>query len=490
MQSNLDRCAVLVQTAQYGEALTCLDRALEMAPHDLAILNSRAYVLNNLQRYDDAVTTCERALHIDPACIPILVNLGVALAGCHRHQDALASQDRALRIAPTNAIVLNARGRILLALGRCEEALDNCTLALAQAPSNADAANNCGLALMGLGRHTECLASFQRAFEIQPNFAEARFNAARCRLILGQYDLAWQHYDWLAKNGALEALIRHAPPPCPLWLGKDDLNGKSIMLYEPTGLGDTIHLVRYLPLLASRGATVLLCVARPLRTLMATVPRLSRVYEFGEALPRTDFYCALSLLPFAFGTTLADIPAPIPYLSVESNATASWRAKLAGDGKKLVGISWRGSTEYKADAERSVGLAQLLPILSTPAIRFVSLQKELSGAELELTKDLPDFVHPDADFTTTTEIVAAVDLVISVDTAWAHCAGAIGKPVWILMPFVPYWVWLSGREDSPWYPTARLFRQTALHQWQDVIARVATELADWTQSADRSESRR
>jgi ADP-heptose:LPS heptosyltransferase len=242
------------------------------------------------------------------------------------------------------------------------------------------------------------------------------------------------------------------------------------------GLGDAIQFVRYAPLIAAKGVNVLLETPAILAPLFAGLPGVSRIVIQGEPLPLTDFHCPLLSLPLAFGTTLETIPAIVPYLLADLQATAAWRTKLSKNGEKLVGLCWRGSADYRGDHERSIRFADFAPLLTVPGIRFVSLQKELTDEERRLAGALP-LVHPGEDFKSTAELIAALDLVISVDTAWAHWAGAIGKPFWVLLPFSPHWVWLMERADSPWYPTARLFRQSKIGDWKGVIRNVKKELA-------------
>jgi hypothetical protein len=259
-------------------------------------------------------------------------------------------------------------------------------------------------------------------------------------------------------------------------MGNEDLQGKTILLHAEQGLGDLIQAFRYVPLVAAKGGAVVLEVPEALKPLVAGLSGVKRVVVCGDPLPLTDFHCPLFSLPLAFGTTIETIPSTIPYLSVDQAVARQWRAKLAAKGKKLVGVCWRGNPNYGKDHERSIRLADFAPLLSVPGIRFVSLHKELTKEEQRLADGLP-MVNPGVDFKSTAELIAALDLVISVDTAWTHWTGAIGKPVWVLLHYSPHWVWLTEREDSPWYPTARLFRQPRIGDWKGVIQSVKKELA-------------
>jgi len=219
-------------------------------------------------------------------------------------------------------------------------------------------------------------------------------------------------------------------------------------------------------------------VSPKLAPLMGGLPGVHGVYARGEPLAATEFHCPLLSLPLAFRTTLDTVPAPIPYLSANPAAVAAWRARLPQDDSLLVGVSWRGNPRHAEDQQRSIPMEVFAPLLSQGhGIRFVSLQKELTAKERGITGALPQFIHPGGDFGSTANLVGALDLVITVDSAWAHWAGAIGKPLWILLPFTPHWTWLTEREDSPWYPTARLFRQSQIGDWSGVMRRTGKALA-------------
>ena len=233
-----------------------------------------------------------------------------------------------------------------------------------------------------------------------------------------------------------------------------------------------------MPLVAARGARVRLLVQRALLPLVAGIAGAEQVASVDAPPPRSDFHAPLLSLPLAFGTTLETVPANVPYLSVSADRAAAWRAKLSPDGRPLVGVSWKGSAAYAGDRQRSIPFADFAPVLEAPGLRFVGLGKDLTEEERALSAGR-DFVHPGADFASTAELIAALDLVVTVDTAWSHWAGAIGRPFWLLLPVASHWCWLRNRSDSPWYPAARLFRQTNAGDWTSVVADVAKALGDW-----------
>jgi hypothetical protein len=267
--------------------------------------------------------------------------------------------------------------------------------------------------------------------------------------------------------------------PQPLWLGEVGIEGKTILLHAEQGYGDTIQFVRYAPMVAERGTTVVLEVQASLKPLLAGLPGVSAVAGRGEALPPFDLHCPLMSLPLAFKTTVDSMPAAVPYLHAPGDRVEKWCGMLP-DAKALrVGLAWSGSPKHKNDRNRSIALSRLAPLCMDRTMQFVSLQRDLRGADAETLGGVPNVFAPGAalqDFADTAAVISLLDLVISVDTGVAHLAGALGKPVWILLPFNGEWRWLADRDDSPWYPSARLFRQPKVDDWESVIARVQQEI--------------
>jgi tetratricopeptide (TPR) repeat protein len=457
-----------------AEALACFGNALALRSDYAEALYNRANVLRALKRFAEALADYDRALAQRPGYADAWNNRGIALAKLRRHGEALESHGRALELAPGNPEFHNNRGVALKEVQRHGEALADYEAALALRPDYPEALNNRGQALQACGRYEESLACYTQALALRPAYAEAHTNLGLCRLLLGDYAQGWPEYEWRWKNPALELAPRSFAQP--QWDGAQDLRGKRILLHMEQGLGDAIMALRYVPLVAARDAQVVFEVAPALAPLLAGLAGEYRVVLQGAALPETDFHCPLLSLPLAFGTTVESIPAKIPYLVADGEAAAAWRGRLAPQGGMLVGLCWRGNPDYPRDAERSFEFARLAPLFELPGIRFVGLQKEMLDEERRLAATLPRFVHPGADFADTAALLAALDLVITVDTSWGHWAGAIGKPVWVLLPFSPHWPWLTEREDSPWYPTARLFRQPGIGNWNHVVRTVRDEL--------------
>jgi hypothetical protein len=351
-----------------------------------------------------------------------------------------------------------------------EEALASYDSALAVRPNYPEALCNRGVTLHEMRRFDEALASYAQALAARPDYAEAHFNEGLCRALIGDFQRGLAKFEW--RWGA-EQHDRRRGFPQPLWLGAEDIAGKTILLHAEQGFGDTIQFARYVPLVAARGARVTLEVPRPLRRLMDSLAGASDIAARGEPLPAFDLS-----LPLAFHTRPETIPSATPYLHAGSPDIQRWRQRFESRRRPLIGLNWSGGPTLR---HRSMQLKQLLPLLDPNFdATFVSLQKEVPSADMSVLANqsrLLHFGHELNDFSDTAAIVSQVDLVISVDTGVARLAGALAKPVWVLLPFVPDWRWQLDGDDSPWYPTARLFRQDDSRAWDPVIARVRVALS-------------
>ena len=437
------------------EAVALIGEALGIVPAFGPAHGNLGNALLVLRRMDEAAKSFERAIEFGHASADLYNNLAVAQHALGRTGEAERSSREALALNPGHA---QAHANLALALirqDRLQEAEQSARHALALNPGDAEAHNFLAVSLAGLERFDEAAQNYRQALALKPDYAEAHLNLGQLCLLQGDYANGWKHYAW-----------RRKLPGQSEWSGAQDLRGKSILLQYEQGLGDTIHFCRYAPLVAAKGAKVYLQVPAVLAPFMKG---LGEVIPEGTPAPRTDYTCPLLSLPAAFQTTVESIPTAIPYLPAQPG---EWRAKLGGGKEKLVGLCWRGNPAYPGDRTRSMQLSALAPLLDIPGIRFVSLQKEQRDGE-----HAPNLLHAGADFASTTDLVAALDLVISVDTVWAHWAGAIGKPVWLMLARIPHWCWMREREDSPWYPGARLFRQAVAGDWKPVVERIARELA-------------
>ena len=403
-------------------------------------------------------------------------NRANVLRRLNRHADALDSYGRALALRPDFGGARNNRGATLMDLQRHIEAVEDYDRAIALDPGHANAHFNRGNALRDLHRHGEAVESYERAIALRPDFADARWNLANCRLSLGQFALGWADFEWRWKTERKARERRHFAQP--LWLGDGSLENKTILLHFEHGLGDTLQFCRYAKLVAAQGATVILEVQPPLLPLLSGLEGTAAVLPSGAALPAFDYHCPLMSLPVAFQTDLSSIPATIPYLHSDPSRVAAWETKLGPRTKPRVGLVWSGSNSIRNDP-RSVALEQALSLVSDQA-EWISLQKEVRPADAALLAANPRVRHFGDelnDFGDTAALVQSMDIVVTVDTSVAHLAGAMGKPVWILLPFnSALWTWMLEREDSAWYPTARLFRQPRIGDWASVLGRVEENL--------------
>jgi hypothetical protein len=464
------------QRGKSGEAYRLINAALKVAPRSPDALSNLALVLQSLKRGDEALAMLDKALALAPAHLDALNHRGNARAATGDAEGALKDFDAALAAAPGHPIVLYNRGNALRALGRDGEAITAYDAALAAAPNHAGALSNRGMALAALNRHADALSSYGRALALQPDNADVHFNAALSLLTLGDYPHGLAEYEWRWKRAG------YAPRTDlrkPLWLGETPLAGKTILLHAEQGLGDTVMLSRYAPLLARSGATVVMEVQPELKGLLASLDDVAAVVGHGEPLPRFDLHCPLTSLPFACKTELAGVPAEIPYLHADEAHLAKWQSRLDGPLPR-VALAWSGRASHVNDRNRSLSLLQLSPLLEAEDVRFVSIQCDLRPADADRMSREPrviDLAAELTDFTDTAAVLSLCELVICVDTSVAHVAGALGRPTFVLLPFQPDWRWTLDRETTPWYPAARLFRQTAPGDWRSVIARVREALA-------------
>ena len=471
-----NRGVALDELDRPAEALESYDRVVALKPDYAEAHNNRGLALGRLQRHAEALESYERAIALKPDYARAHNNRGVALGELERPTEALASYQRAIALRPDYAEAYNNRGIALCELGRPAEALESYERGIAIRPNYAEAFYNRGNALRDLHRHPEAIDSYERALALKPDYASAHWNLADCRLLLGDFALGWQEYEWRWKLEQRDNARRDFQQP--LWLGGKPLEGRTILLHSELGLGDTLLFCRYAKEVAALGATVVLEVQPPLLPLLADLEGIAQAVPRGAPLPAFDYHCPLMSLPLAFKTDLSNVPASIPYIRSDAARVAAWQAKLGEKRKPRVGVVWSGSKALRND-RRSMALADMLPLVRDWA-EWVSLQKEVRESEAALLASRADLRHVGEeleDFADTAALVELMDVVVTVDTSVTHVAGAMGKPVWILLPFNPHdWRWMLDREDSPWYPTARLFRQPTNGDWASVIHRVNEEL--------------
>ena len=428
----------------------------------------------------EAVSHLSRAIAADPKHPDALYNLGNALLALERFEEAANSYERAVTLRPDDAQAWTNRGISLASLKSFPAALESHARAIALKPDFAEAHSNRGMTLQALNRHEAALADFERALALKPDDATTRNNLALCCLTLGHLLRGWEALEWRWKDRLFAGARRDFAQP--MWLGEQSLQGRTILLHDEQGFGDTLQFCRYVPLVAEQGARVVLEVNRDIRPLLVNLAGAERVIEKGAPLPPFDLHCPLLSLPLAFRTTLDTIPAGVPYLRADAALVESWRERLGPKRGLRIGLAWSANRFVAYGRARSIPLAGLLSALP-PGAQCISLQKEMSDEDRALIAGRTDIQHFGTGFADTAALIEAVDIVLSVDTSIAHLAGAMGRPVWILMLFNGDWRWMMDREDSPWYPTARLFRQPSTGDWAGLLDRVRAELSRFKPSA-------
>jgi tetratricopeptide (TPR) repeat protein len=503
----------LEQQGLHEEALKAFDKAVQIRP-DAELWTRFANVLVLLRRRDHAIQSYEHALKLNPRYWYAAYNCATLLLQLERFEEALINFNLCDELQPDHAATLNGRGVACYNLNRLEEALSDCRRAQILDPANADICISIGLALRKLNRHEEALEWFDRALDLHPNFvralnnkaftlgeiqrfdealmvyrhvqridpenAETNCNVGLIQLLNGDFEAGWPGREARWKIPSLSSTATYPKFSQPMWRGEENIEGKTILVCADEGLGDTIQFVRYAPMLTALGARVILLLQESLYPLLSGSPGVSQCLpNLDGGLPAFDFHCPISSLPLAFRTTLDTIPVPTSYLPTPvADRRQVWEDRFGPHDRLRVGLVWSGNAKHKNDHNRSIPLHMFSSILDADAT-FVSLQKDPKPADeaafrertdiVDLTADLTDFVE-------TAALISCLDLVITVDTSVAHLAAALGRPTWILLSHAPDYRWLLNRDDSPWYPTARLFRQTETRDYASVLDRARTEL--------------
>jgi hypothetical protein len=458
------------------EAMPAFQQALVQRPRYLEALINLGSTLQVLDRWTEAVAVFQEALAIAPNNPEVIGCLGNAWWDSRDFTSALAAHEHAIRLRPEHAPSYNNLGYALLGLRRYREATAAFERSLSLDPANIYTLCNLGNAQLAQNRLDRAFEFYRQALEARPGFELAIFNQSLVHLLRGDLPAGLPGYElrWLLKRQKLAIEV-----PKGLWQRETPLEGKTLFVCCEQGLGDTLQFVRYLPLLQARGAKIVLRAQPALKKLLAAMPGVIVVTTEDETLPPFDLYCLLLSLPLAFRTELGTIPAEIPYLASPVDKTALWRKKLGDPNGPKIGLVCSGGAAHRNDYNRSIPLAAFKPLAASPGGRLFLVQNEVRADDVETLAGTPEIISLAAeidDFTDTAAIVANLDLVISADTSVAHLAGAMGKPVWVVLPFAPDWRWMLDRSDSPWYPTMRLFRQPAAGDWPAVLAQVAAEL--------------
>ena len=465
----------LYEAGRPEESIACYERVLAMKPDDTEAHNCLGRVLHERGDLGLARESYLRAVTLNPEFAEALSNLGALQMDAGEYKTGEAILRRAIALKPD---LWNAHcnlGSVLARQGDALGAIAAFRTVLMTNPRDVPALCSLGFTLDALGDEAGAASSFRLALEAQPGSSLARFNLSSHLLLDGNFAEGWREYEerWQVRQFA----GKREPFAVPQWRG-ESIRGARMYVYAEQGLGDTLQFVRYVPMLVELGAEVVLEVQAPLVALLQDLHPAVRVIVKSERPQDVDWHSPLLSLPGAFGTDLSNIPAPVPYVRADAGKCGAWSQRLAA-GELRVGVVWTGNPEHTRDRLRSIALSQFGRLAAVEGATFYALQKGLTAAqreELALAGSVVDLGEALNDFTDTAAIVANLDLVITVDTSVAHLAGALGKPVWILLAHAPDWRWLRGRSDSPWYPTARLFRQTAAGRWDGVIEEVECAL--------------
>lgn len=479
-----------LQQGRLNEAWQAFSEVIAAAPTMAAAWHLRALVLLQGGRPDEAIEHLRKAIALDPRDAVAHANLASALRERGDYEEALAQSEAALALDPQFADALLHRANTLNDLARPEEALAVYDRIIARQPRHVSAYNNRGNALRALGRLEDAAESYDQALALDPARPEIQATSAFAHLGLGDYPKGLALFEARWRTPAMRAYLDGRAFSAPFWRGDEALDGRTLLLHSEQGFGDILQFCRYAPLAAARGARVIVEADAALAPLMRSLEGVDEVVGQGEPLPAFDLHCPMMSLPFAFGTTLETIPGQTPYLFADPGKIAAWQARLGPRTRPRVGLCWSSGVRPDQPELKAINGRRNLPLAKLAALRgldvdFVSLQKG-QPAEGEFAAldqgawDGPPILNVAADltdFSETAALISALDLVVSVDTSIPHLAGALGRPVWVMNRFDPCWRWLQDRADSPWYPTARLFRQPSMGDWDSVLAEVRTALS-------------
>ena len=463
------------------DALAHHKKAVALAPNNPEAWLSYGKTASNLGRYEDALVWYGNALRLKPDYAEASLNKGATLKELERYEEAIAFAEQALSINPNLAEAWTNKGVALKALKRFDEAIAHYDKALSLKPDYHEAWTNKGVTLHELKRYDEAIAHYDTALSLKPEYHDASWNKSLCLLLQGDFENGLQLYESRWTSEKVSEIVGKRFFDGPAWLGAESLQDKTILLYGEQGLGDFIQFCRYVKLVADLGANVILEVPEALAGLMKGLDGISQLVIKGEALPFFDYQCPLLSLPLVFKTNLDTIPNPSRYINLNNypNKIMEWKAGLGSKLKPRVGLVWSGNPHHKNDHNRSILLRDILPFLPNQ-FEYVSLQKEVREVDkltLDSNPHILNFAGHLNDFLDTAALIDNLDLVISVDTSVAHLSAALGKETWVLLSHVTDWRWLLDREDSPWYPSMKLYRQTSIGNWNSVLDRVKSDLS-------------
>jgi tetratricopeptide (TPR) repeat protein len=467
------------QSGAHGEAAQLLERASREAPRDALILTDLATLLVMTSRAAEALPLLDKALKLQPALRQAAFYRGVALKNLSRPQEALAAFDQLTAAEPSNPLFQHNRAALLIQFDRLDEAVPIVERLLAQQPDAPAVLQLKSLVLAGQGQLTDAIATCDRILARNPQAEESRYNRGVFKLRAGDFAGGWPDYEsrWKRPGFSLASPVEGVPT----WSG-EPLAGKRLLIFAEQGFGDAMHFCRYAPLAAERGAEVTLHVPQRLVALIKTLSDKIRIVHAIDAGARFDYQIPLLSMPWRMGTDFSNMPNKVPYLAAEDERTRHWREAIGHGGYKI-GIAWQGNPGHAMDSGRSIPLTAFYPLSQIPGVRLISLQKS-DGLDQIATKpgDMPletlgaEFDSGDSAFLDTAAVMQNLDLVVTSDTSIAHLGGALGRPTSVALKHAPEWRWFEARSDSPWYPTAKLFRQRVHGDWSDVFARIADDV--------------
>ena len=476
VSAHMNRGTALQELKRFEDALQSFDRVIRLKPDFAEAYSNKGKVLQKLERREEALQSYDRVIRLKPDSAEAHIDRGNLLQDLKRFDEALPSYDRTIQLKADFAEAYNNKGNVLRELDRLEEALNCFDRAIQLKPDFAEAYYNRGNTLRDLKRMDDASRSYDLAIELKPGLAYAYWNKAILKILTGDYEEGWKLFEWgweTKQRGTRRDFKQ------PLWLGTESIANKTILIHAEQGLGDVIQFCRYLPMIEKLGAKIIFEIPASLMTLISTLKCNCEIAERGKSLPDFDVHCPIMSLPHAFKTTLQTIPSEIPYLYPDKAKQAVWKQKLGIKRHLRVGLAWSGSPAHLNDRNRSIELRSFKALFDMP-VEFHSLQKEYKEEDKRFLNELAQVQNHQkdfADFSDTAALIAEMDLVISVDTSVAHLAGALDKPVWIVLPFNPDYRWMLDRADSPWYPTATLIRQTASGEWDGIISDIRNRIA-------------
>ena len=465
---------VLHELKRHDEALQSFNQTIQLKPDFAEAYFNRGVVLEDIERHDEALRSFNQAIQLKSDYAEAHNNRGNALLDLKRYDEALQSYDQAIKLKPDYAEAYYNRGFIYDELRSFNEALKNYNCVIKLKPNFAPAYNNLGNTLQELKLFNKALKNFDRAIQLEPNFIEPYWNKSLLKLLLGEYEEGWKLYEF--RKQKKEKISEYLKFSVPLWLGDTPIEGKTILVYSEQGFGDTIQFCRYLPMLKSlKPKEIIFYVEKRLIPLLSCLNKYVTVLEKNKALPFFDYYCPLMSLPLAFKTKLETIPANVPYIYTPQEKKLFWKKKLGKKNKTRIAIM---HTTHRFDKTRSLTLDQLKKLFKLP-FEFHSLQINFTDDDRKTLRSIPNLLVYESkinEFEDAAGLIEQMDLVITVGQTVTHISGGLGTKTWVLVPFMPSFRWLLDRDDSPWYPTVKLFRQPKMGDWNSVIDELINEL--------------